>query len=63
MAKKPKAVTPPARSKHLILERQPGESAVEWEKTLTSITQGGAATVTRQSDGSALVEWRARTTL
>ncbi|QHC50502.1 DUF1654 domain-containing protein [Billgrantia tianxiuensis] len=62
MAKKPKAVTPPARSKHIILERQPGESAVQWEKTLAAIAQGGAATVTRQSDGSALVEWRAGTT-
>ncbi|NIC05280.1 DUF1654 domain-containing protein [Billgrantia bachuensis] len=59
MAQKPHPSAPPARSRQIILERQPDESLAAWESTLVAIAQGGAATVTRQPDGSALICWPA----
>lgn len=48
---------PPARLRQIVLERQPDESPTQWEQMLAAIARGGAAIVTRQSDGSALICW------
>lgn len=59
MAQKPTPSTPPARPRQIVLERQPDESQAAWEQTLAAIMSAGEATVTRQSDGSALICWPA----
>lgn len=62
MAQKPHPSAPPTRPRQIVLERQPDESLAQWEKALAAIVRGGMATVTRQSDGSALVSWPAEVT-
>ncbi|WP_412031171.1 DUF1654 domain-containing protein [Halomonas sp. LR3S48] len=62
MAKKPSPTVLPARGRQIVLERQPDESLAAWEQTLAAISTG-EATVTRQSDGSALISWPAKVTL
>lgn len=63
MAKQLRPSAPPARPRQIVLERQPEESLSQWEQTLATIARGGAATVTRQSDGSALICWPAGVSL
>lgn len=63
MAQKPRPSAPPARPRQLVLERQPDESLTAWEQTLAAIVCEGLATVTRQSDGSALISWPVGKTL
>lgn len=57
MAKQPRPSASSTRSRQIVLERQPDESPTQWEQTLAVIVSGGVATVTRQSDDSALICW------
>ncbi|MGR4068269.1 DUF1654 domain-containing protein [Billgrantia sp. C5P2] len=59
MAKNPSPTVLPAKGRQIVLERQPDESLAAWEQTLAAITSCGKATVTRQTDGSALICWPA----
>ncbi|MEQ5858419.1 hypothetical protein C6W88_19240 [Halomonas litopenaei] len=45
---------------HLIIQRLPGESERDWQRTLNRVEVFGRAAVTRLPDGSAGLRWEPR---